>query len=74
MSGGLGEGWSNFFAMAIRINPGDTRSIDYAAGAWANGREIRQYTDSTSMTTNPTPYGTMNLHNRNSITHAIGSM
>ena len=73
-SGGLGEGWSDFFATAIRIKPGDTRNTDYAVGEWANGRGIRRYKYSTSMTTNPTTYGTINLSDWNSLVHAIGSV
>lgn len=36
-SGGMGEGWSDFFATAIRIKPTDTRAKDYPMGDWVNG-------------------------------------
>ena len=28
-AGGMGEGWSDFFATAIRLKPQDTRKTDY---------------------------------------------
>lgn len=36
-SGGMGEGWGDFFATAIRIKPGDTRNTNYGMGNWVNG-------------------------------------
>ncbi|VUC25887.1 unnamed protein product [Clonostachys rosea] len=57
-SGGMGEGWSDFFATAIRIKPNDTRETDYPISAWVNDWHlgIRAYPYSTSMTTNPHVY------------------
>lgn len=57
-SGGMGEGWSDFFATAIRLKEADTRATDYAMGAWVYGDEagIRSYPYSTSLTTNPLTY------------------
>lgn len=37
-SGGMGEGWGDFFATAIRIKPTDTRTKDYPMGDWVNGK------------------------------------
>ncbi|KAH8144892.1 uncharacterized protein LAJ45_11098 [Morchella importuna] len=73
-SGGLGEGWGDFYATAIRVKPNDTRTKDYAMGDWVNGAGIRRYPYSTSMTTNPTTYATINLSNWNALVHAIGSV
>lgn len=57
--GGMGEGWSDFFATAIRLQPGDTRETDYPMGDWVSGNPvgIRTYVYSTDMTTNPHTYG-----------------
>ncbi|KAL7941188.1 Fungalysin metallopeptidase domain-containing protein [Trichoderma barbatum] len=61
-AGGMGEGWGDFFATAIRLKAGDTRSKDYPMGAWAdnNAKGIRQYPYSTSLTTNPLTYKSVN--------------
>jgi extracellular elastinolytic metalloproteinase len=57
-SGGMGEGWSDFYATAIRLKPGDTRKTDYAMGAWVNGKAsgIRSYLYSTDLNVNPQTY------------------
>jgi extracellular elastinolytic metalloproteinase len=57
-SGGMGEGWSDFYATAIRLKPGDTRKTDYAMGAWVNGKAsgIRNYLYSTDLIVNPQTY------------------
>lgn len=36
--GGMGEGWGDFFATAIRIKATDTRNKDYPMGDWVNGK------------------------------------
>ncbi|KAK2029026.1 fungalysin metallopeptidase [Colletotrichum zoysiae] len=61
-SGGMGEGWGDFFATAIRLKPTDTRATDYSMGAWVynNPAGIRSVLYSTSMTTNPNTYSTIN--------------
>jgi extracellular elastinolytic metalloproteinase len=56
-AGGMGEGWSDFYATAIRLKPDDTRETDYLMGAWVNGgKGIRNYPYSTDLTTNPQTY------------------
>jgi extracellular elastinolytic metalloproteinase len=57
-AGGMGEGWSDFYATAIRLKPGDTRKTDYAMGAWVNGKAsgIRNYLYSTDLNVNPQTY------------------
>ncbi|KAL7272401.1 hypothetical protein RUND412_004796 [Rhizina undulata] len=67
-AGGMGEGWSNFFPTAISLKPGDTRATNYGVGNFVYG--IRRYPYSTSMTTNPTLYSTINRSDWNEI-HAI---
>ncbi|KAE9579545.1 Extracellular metalloproteinase [Colletotrichum fructicola] len=61
-SGGMGEGWGDFFATAIRLKPTDTRATDYPMGAWVynNPAGIRTVLYSTSMTTTPNTYSTIN--------------
>jgi len=72
-SGGMGEGWSDFFATAIRLKPKDTRKTDYGIGTWITNKEggIRNFPYSTSMTTNPQVYSSTNQYNR---VHPIGAV
>lgn len=71
-AGGMGEGWSDFYATAIRLKKGDTRSTDYPMGAWVNGGVgIRNYPYSTSMTTNPQVYNDVEQYTR---VHPIGNI
>ncbi|KAJ4352141.1 uncharacterized protein N0V89_007488 [Didymosphaeria variabile] len=57
-SGGMGEGWGDFYATAIRLKPNDTRATDYPMGAWVYGTSagLRPYVYSTNQTTNPHIY------------------
>jgi extracellular elastinolytic metalloproteinase len=57
-SGGMGEGWGDFYATAIRLKPNDTRATDYPMGAWAfsNPAGLRPYVYSTNQQTNPHVY------------------
>ncbi|KAF2679942.1 extracellular metallo proteinase MEP [Lentithecium fluviatile CBS 122367] len=57
-AGGMGEGWGDFYATAIRLKPNDTRTTDYPMGAWAysNPKGLRPYVYSTDTTTNPHVY------------------
>ena len=72
-SGGMGEGWGDFMATAIRIKAADTRSTNYPMGAWIYGSSagIRSYLYSTSLTTNPLTYTSLNTLNE---VHDIGEM
>jgi extracellular elastinolytic metalloproteinase len=58
----MGEGWGDFMATAIRLKPGDTAATDYPMGAWVynNKAGIRDYPYSTSLTTNPYTYTSVN--------------
>lgn len=54
----MGEGWSDFFALALTVEPGDrgedARGIGtYVSGEDVNGRGIRRYPYSTDMSINP---------------------
>ncbi|KAH6647704.1 extracellular metallo proteinase MEP [Truncatella angustata] len=70
-SGGMGEGWGDFMATAIRLKPSDTRNTNYPMGAWVynNVKGIRSVLFSTSLTTNPNTYTTLNTKNE---VHDIG--
>jgi extracellular elastinolytic metalloproteinase len=61
-AGGMGEGWSDFYAIAIHLRTTDTRATNYPMGAWIRGvpQGIRAYLYSTSMTTNPMTYASAN--------------
>lgn len=71
--GGMGEGWGDFMATAIRTKTTDTRDTDYAMGAWVynNAAGIRAYLYSTSLTTNPYTYASVNSLSE---VHAIGTV
>lgn len=72
-SGGMGEGWSDFFATAIRLKPDDTRETDYPMGAWVSNDEggIRAYPYSTNTNTNPHTYADIDEVEG---VHAIGTI
>src|SRR4051794_4006870 len=69
----MGEGWGDFMATAIRLKPADTRNKNYPMGAWAanDAVGIRAYPYSTSLTTNPLIYTSVNSLNQ---VHAIGTV
>nr|AJD23139.1 extracellular elastinolytic metalloproteinase [Onygena corvina] len=72
-SGGMGEGWGDFYATAIRLKQGDTRNTDYTMGEWAANRAggIRKYPYSTNLQTNPYMYA--DIQNMNEV-HGIGTV
>jgi extracellular elastinolytic metalloproteinase len=71
-SGGMGEGWSDFMATAIRLKRTDTRATDYTMCSWVsnNANGIRAVKYSTSLTTNPYTYTTVNSQ---TAVHTIGT-
>nr|Q6WIH6.1 RecName: Full=Extracellular metalloproteinase 5; AltName: Full=Fungalysin MEP5; Flags: Precursor [Trichophyton benhamiae]AAQ21096.1 metalloprotease MEP5 [Trichophyton mentagrophytes] len=72
-SGGMGEGWGDFFATAIRLKPNDNRNANYVHGEWVNNspKGNRMYPYSTSLQTNPLVYTSCNKYNE---VHAIGTV
>ncbi|KAI5778556.1 Fungalysin metallopeptidase-domain-containing protein [Geopyxis carbonaria] len=72
-AGGMGEGWGDWFATAIRIKGNDTRATDYTMGDWAAGSGIRPYPYSTSLTTSPVTYSSVGTSQFNAV-HSIGSV
>ncbi|KAH8827182.1 Fungalysin metallopeptidase-domain-containing protein [Flagelloscypha sp. PMI_526] len=71
-SGGMGEGWGDFFATSIRANKVYS---DYAMGAWAANtpKGIRNYVYSTNETINPSTYKTLDKPGYWGV-HAIGEV
>jgi extracellular elastinolytic metalloproteinase len=73
-SGGMGEGWSDFFAVILQQKSVMTSSTNFKVGAYVfNGKTIRNYEYSTSMTTNPTTYDYINQGDWQEV-HAIGEI
>ncbi|KAL1798430.1 hypothetical protein ACET3X_002467 [Alternaria dauci] len=72
-SGGMGEGWSDFYATAIRLNPGDTRATNYPIGDWISGSPfgIRNYLYSTDLNLNPQVYSDADFYIK---VHPIGNI
>ncbi|KAH9884367.1 Fungalysin metallopeptidase-domain-containing protein [Xylariomycetidae sp. FL2044] len=72
-AGGMGEGWGDFMATAIRLKDGDTRETDYSLGAWVYNDPlgIRSYLYSTDLEVNPYMYVTLNTQNE---VHDIGEV
>ncbi|RAL08846.1 extracellular metalloproteinase [Aspergillus homomorphus CBS 101889] len=71
---GMGEGWSDFMATAVRLKANDSRATDYPICAWvanAPGRSARAYPYSTSLTTNPLTYASLNRMNE---MHEVGTV
>jgi extracellular elastinolytic metalloproteinase len=73
VAGGMGEGWSDFMATAVRIKVNDTHDTNYVMGAWVtnNPAGIRKYPYSTSMKTNTHVYADINSMNE---VHKIGEV
>ncbi|EZG03223.1 extracellular metalloproteinase 1 [Trichophyton rubrum CBS 735.88] len=72
-SGGMGEGWGDFYATAVRLKPNDTRKTNYVKGGWVNNspKGVRMYPYSTDMNVNPLVYTSNNKLNE---VHAIGTV
>jgi len=73
-SGGMGEGWSDFFAITLQMKEADKPTTNMKVGAWVTGgNTIRTYQYSTSKTTNPTTYGYLNQPDWQEV-HQIGEI
>jgi extracellular elastinolytic metalloproteinase len=75
-SGGMGEGWGDFMATAIRLKPNDTRATNYGMATWAfsNPAGIRKYLYSTDLKTNPHVYTDVDAIAPSFNVHAIGTV
>ncbi|KAL2787665.1 extracellular metallo proteinase mep [Aspergillus keveii] len=74
-SSGMDEGWSEFMATAVRLKATDTRATDYGMFDWASNKTAgtRIYPYSTSLTTNPVTYATVNTFTAG-FSHKIGTV
>lgn len=72
-SGGMGEGWSDFFGIIFRIRPTDTRTRDISLGSYVLGKPggIRRYPYSTNLKVNPHLYSNLT---RNMEVHFVGEV
>lgn len=75
-SGGMGEGWSDFFALVTSTRPGDTGDMARGIGTYAakepvTGKGIRTYPYSTDMNVNPHTYASIQGE---SVPHGVGSV
>ncbi len=73
---GMGEGWSDFFALVTSAQPGDTGAKRRGIGTYAikesvNGRGIRTYPYTTDMTVNPHTYDNIITEG---LPHGVGSV
>lgn len=73
---GMGEGWSDFFALVTTTRPGDTGAKKRGIGTYVNkegidGRGIRSYPYSTDMTINSHTYDDILFE---SVPHGVGSV
>lgn len=68
----MGEGWSDFMAIAIHVKANDSRTTNYPLGAWVSNNKdgIREYLYSTSLTTNPLTYASVNEQDE---AHSVGT-
>ncbi|CAE6534804.1 unnamed protein product [Rhizoctonia solani] len=67
----LGEGWSDAVADWVRQTSAQSAAQDFTLGTYVNTKSLRDYPYSTSMTTNPLTYGS--LQTRTEI-HAAGEV
>ncbi|OMH79201.1 Extracellular metalloproteinase 10 [Zancudomyces culisetae] len=58
-SGGMGEGWGDFFATLARLKPENTRDTSFTMGEYSAGYGIRPYPYSTEMEINPQTFKIM---------------
>ena len=72
-SNGMGEGWSDFIAIAVNMNGTETRATNRVVAAWAAGTPagIRKVPYSTSLRVNPLMYTNVN---NETVTHNIGTV
>ncbi|KAG8752688.1 hypothetical protein FRC11_008112 [Ceratobasidium sp. 423] len=55
----LGEGWSDAVADWVRQTSAESAASDFTLGSYVNTKSLRDYPYSTSMTTNPLTYGSL---------------
>ncbi len=67
-SGGMGEGWGDWWALMFTQKPSDTKLAGYGVGTYLLGQSntgpgIRRFPYSFNMAINPLTYGNFNLNN-----------
>jgi uncharacterized repeat protein (TIGR01451 family) len=72
----MGEGWSDFFGLALTVRPGDTGPTKRGVGSYAfkqptDAGALRRYPYSTDMSVNPLVYSDVEL---NPEVHAMGEV
>ncbi|KAJ3117145.1 Fungalysin/Thermolysin Extracellular metalloproteinase 5 [Phlyctochytrium bullatum] len=74
-SGGMGEGWSDFFGLMTQMKETDTRDTDKGVGVFATGRRagVRRFAYSTSLQRNPRTYANLATINPRDV-HSIGEV
>ncbi|RKP07491.1 neutral protease I [Thamnocephalis sphaerospora] len=72
-SGGLGEGWSDFFGVWLQMQKNDTNTKTMTIGSYVNKKGIRRFPYSTNSSVNPTTYGYLNRPDWERV-HAIGEV
>ncbi|WP_299245907.1 T9SS-dependent M36 family metallopeptidase [uncultured Aquimarina sp.] len=75
----MGEGWSDWFALMMTIESGDTGSDvrgigTFAQGQPTTGRGIRPFPYSTDMTINPVTYTSISDEDSFTVPHGVGSV
>ncbi|KAJ3234770.1 Fungalysin/Thermolysin Extracellular metalloproteinase 5 [Chytriomyces hyalinus] len=72
-SGGMGEGWSDMLALMVSLPDANTAATPVITGAYVTGnaRGIRNFPNSTSTTTNPLMFSSLNKLNE---VHNIGEV
>lgn len=78
-SRGMGEGWSDWFALVLTADPSDTATTARGIGTYLlnqapTGRGIRPYRYSTDLGENPSTYGDIQAGGGLSVPHGIGSV
>jgi extracellular elastinolytic metalloproteinase len=72
-SGGMGEGWGDFFSLVLRMRENYTRDKNFEMGKYSATYGIRPYPYSTSLKTNPQTYSTIYSSGYSGV-HAKGSV
>jgi len=73
-SGGMGEGWSDFWAVCFQMKETTKSTDSFPMGAYANwGKGIRPFPYATNFQIDPQTFGYLNMNNYQAV-HAIGSV
>ncbi|KAI8051428.1 extracellular elastinolytic metallo proteinase [Syncephalis plumigaleata] len=72
-SGGMGEGWGDFFGVWLRLKAGDKRDKAMSLGDYVYTKGIRTYPYSTDKKVNPTTYGKVYTSGWDEV-HSIGEI